>query len=84
MGYNLNEILRNFKVEADIASYGNGHINDTFLLSTANKKYILQRINHSVFRQPYKMMDNIYNVTMHLKKISLMNILHQKNLFLMK
>ncbi|MBQ4119107.1 MAG: aminoglycoside phosphotransferase family protein [Clostridia bacterium] len=54
----------------NIKPWGNGHINDTFLLSTANKKYILQRINHSVFRQPYKMMDNIDKVTSHIIKKS--------------
>ena len=30
--------------------YGNGHINDTFLvINESKKRYILQRINHQIF-----------------------------------
>lgn len=54
--------------------YGNGHINDTFLLryETANhseKKYILQRMNHDIFRNPPLLMENIVHVTDHLRGI---------------
>ena len=52
----------------DIMPWGNGHINDTFLISTANKKYILQKVNDSIFREPYKMMENIDKVTTHIRK----------------
>ena len=36
--------------------YGNGHINDTFLVKR-EKRYILQRMNHSIFPNPKRMMD---------------------------
>lgn len=54
--------------------YGNGHINDTFLLryETADhseKKYILQRMNHDIFRNPPLLMENIVHVTDHLRGI---------------
>ncbi len=54
--------------------YGNGHINDTFLLryETADhseKKYILQRMNHDLFRNPPLLMENIVHVTDHLRGI---------------
>ena len=46
------------------APYGNGHINDTFLVICESKKrYILQRINHSIFTNPQEIMENICAVT---------------------
>lgn len=52
--------------------YGNGHINDTFLLLCSDagyeKKYILQRMNHSIFRNPSALMENVVNVTAFLQK----------------
>lgn len=56
--------------------YGNGHINDTFLLryempDHSEKKYILQRMNHDIFRNPPLLMENIVNVTNHLRGIIL-------------
>ena len=51
------------------APYGNGHINQTFLLvdSTASQ-YILQKINRHVFREPEALMRNIAAVTQYLRK----------------
>ena len=47
--------------------YGNGHINDTFLAVAENgKRYILQRINHTVFKRPDEIMENITAVTAHI------------------
>jgi len=56
--------------------YGNGHINDTFLIifrqnDGAMVKYILQRMNHEIFKNPDQLMQNICGVTDFLKdKIS--------------
>ena len=47
--------------------YGNGHINDTFLTVTENKRYILQRINDTVFPHPEEIMENIVGVTEHIR-----------------
>lgn len=48
--------------------YGNGHINDTFLLLTeGGKRYIFQRINQVVFPHPDKVMENILVVTEHIR-----------------
>ena len=54
--------------------YGNGHINDTFLLtyetpSGGEKHYILQRMNHSIFKNPQQLMENMVHVTEYLRKI---------------
>ena len=46
--------------------YGNGHINDTFLV-VADRRYILQRMNHTVFPHPDEVMENILGVTAHLR-----------------
>jgi Ser/Thr protein kinase RdoA (MazF antagonist) len=45
-----------------------GHINDSYLVSTdlRQQKYILQRINHSVFRDIPGLMKNIELVTRHI------------------
>ena len=53
-------------------AYGNGHINDTFLIvcsdeTGAEHKYILQAINQHVFREPEKVMTNIERVTAYLQ-----------------
>ena len=54
-------------------SYGFGHINDTFaayfrLTGGETRRYILQRINHHVFRYPERLMENIEGVTRFLRK----------------
>ena len=63
---NLEAVLQQFDLTAAIEPYGNGHINDTYLVTP--KKYILQRINTSIFKNPDELMDNIENVTSFLKK----------------
>ena len=47
--------------------YGNGHINDTFLVITPSGRYILQRINDTVFPRPDEIMENIAGVTEHIR-----------------
>ncbi len=63
---NRNEILGHFDIGAVTESYGNGHINDTFLVTMP--RYILQRINTSIFRNPEELMENIENVTGFLRE----------------
>ena len=56
----------------DTRPYGNGHINDTFLVTCddagTKQKYILQRMNHSIFKEPRALMENVANVTAFLQK----------------
>ncbi len=52
----------------DIQPFGNGHINDTFLVKTTKQPYIIQRINHHVFKQPEQLMYNYRLVTTYLKE----------------
>ena len=47
--------------------FGNGHINDTYLVQTKNqKRYILQRINTRTFQDVEGLMENIHLVTGHI------------------
>lgn len=48
--------------------YGNGYINDTFLVVCLERRYIMQRINTSVFPRPVELMENILNVTRHIRE----------------
>ncbi len=62
----LNEIIKHFSVDEEISHYGNGHINDTYLSDSG--KYILQRINTNIFKNPEGVMENIELVTEFLRE----------------
>ena len=55
---------------SSIAPHGNGHINDTYLVTCEGSgvpvRYILQHINRHVFHDPAAVMRNIERVTAHL------------------
>ncbi|MHB1484993.1 MAG: phosphotransferase enzyme family protein [Saccharofermentanales bacterium] len=65
-----------FRFEGDFIyeePYGNGHINDTYavyfkLPFSDPHRYILQRINKTVFKHPEQIMENIERVTAHIRK----------------
>lgn len=57
----LNQIVQQFALPRCIAPYGNGHINDTYCVETP--RFILQRINTNIFKDPAGLMENIVNVT---------------------
>lgn len=70
---NIAEVVSHFKCAADAGSakaYGSGHINDTFFLKNVvadGPDYLLQRINHNIFTNVEKLIENIRRVTGHLK-----------------
>lgn len=71
----IDEAIENICFEGNYISskpYGNGHINDTFLVTFEkdNKtiRYILQRMNHEIFKDPIKLMENISGVTSYLRE----------------
>ena len=66
MSYNLSDVLLKFGINCGASSYGNGHINDTYL--TDDGKYILQRINGNVFKDPDGVMNNILEVTKYMRE----------------
>lgn len=64
------DICKHFQVNGSFLRaepHGSGHINDTYLATyrngTGTIRYIHQRINHYVFKEPEKMMANIQRVT---------------------
>ena len=70
---NLTAILNQFQLEditTAVEPFGNGHINDTFLASAGagEPKYILQRINHHIFKDVDMLQNNIHIVTSHIRK----------------
>lgn len=66
MSLNLQEIIAQFDTCQKGIPYGNGHINDTYLI-TETPRYILQKINTDIFN-PENVMENIELVTIHIKK----------------
>ncbi len=69
----INSIVEKFDICGTYAgggSYGNGHINETLLIKTAEKEcddYILQKVNHYVFRDVEGLMQNMQRVTEHIR-----------------
>ncbi len=63
-----------FKGEVtEVKVFGSGNINDTFLVKAIKdgkeERYILQRINHSIFKDVGKLMENYCKVCDYLKEI---------------
>ncbi len=66
------EIFKKFDVKErfiEAKPFGDGHINDTYLVICEGAKYTLQQLNHNVFREPEHVMHNIRLVTEHLAKV---------------
>ncbi|MDR1762755.1 MAG: aminoglycoside phosphotransferase family protein [Dysgonamonadaceae bacterium] len=65
-------ILSHFSLDEkplDVKPFGNGHINDTLLVTTDSGKprYVLQKINHNIFTDVDMLQNNIRIVTAHIK-----------------
>ncbi|MHB8535013.1 MAG: phosphotransferase enzyme family protein [Sulfuricaulis sp.] len=53
----------------DIRPYGHGLINDTFVITTTTGRHvILQRINHRVFPEPVRIMENLRTLGIHIRR----------------
>lgn len=77
------QIAERFSLEGtltDIQPYGEGHINQTLLVTTPKKRYILQKMNTNVFTDPDSLMKNICYVTKALssKGIETLNVIPTK------
>ena len=69
----LREIISRFVIYGDYlvaVPFGNGNVNDTYQLTYdqggVRLHYVLQRINHQVFKEPEKVMENVNRVTEHI------------------
>lgn len=70
----LLKIANEFQIQGDvqeISPYGFGHINRTYLLVTSERRYILQKINHNLFKEVDKLMHNIREVSEYNRKVTL-------------
>lgn len=75
MKHDVRAVAGKFEIHGDVTSaapYGSGHINDTYCVvfdqGGTPIRYIFQRINHNVFKNPVALMDNVRRVTEHLGK----------------
>ena len=74
MKHNLKSIVKHFCICGELTEIKpllRGHINDTYVLTTEKNKhtvrYILQRINHTVFKDPPSVTKNIIRITEHIQ-----------------
>lgn len=77
----MDEVIAAFPIESasngrlvEKIPYGNGHINDTFRLcckrpDQKEKSFILQKINHDIFKNPSQLMENVVHITEYLRGI---------------
>ncbi len=90
--FDVKSIINQFEISGDFCraeSISVGHINDTFLIKTKDDNdpdYVIQRINHNIFKDVDKLMDNIYRVTTHItnKLTTLKETHHNRYLELVK
>ena len=70
----LTSIARWFTGHGEIASIqplGNGNVNDTFLVEHGDgvpQRFVMQRINTSVFERPEEVMHNLVQVSQHVER----------------
>ena len=71
--HDVRAVARQFQIHGEFieaAPYGSGHINDTYCVvfnqGGTRVRYIFQRINHNIFKQPVALMENVSRVTAHL------------------
>ncbi|NLY17748.1 MAG: aminoglycoside phosphotransferase family protein [Clostridiaceae bacterium] len=74
--WDFQSVVSNFEFEGEFIEakpHGFGHINDTFAVyfrkqDGSTHRYILQRINSNVFKNPEQLMENISGVTRYLRE----------------
>jgi hypothetical protein len=71
--YTVAEQFAPYTRVVDMHEFGNGNINDTYLVSIdavlpEERQFVLQRINTQVFRQPKLIMQNMRAFTEHVRR----------------
>lgn len=74
----VKNVAQEFAIEGDIVHMeenSNGHINNTYILTTMGgggkammKRYVLQRINDKILKDPVQVMENIHKVLYHIHR----------------
>ena len=72
----IKDVVKQFCFEGDFISveeFGSGHINKTYIALYNyygnEKRYVVQEINTNVFKEPEKLMENVFAVTEYLREI---------------
>lgn len=70
----MREILKQFCFDGELKSYkqfGSGHINKTYIADYESdggiKRYVVQKVNGSVFKNIDELMENVFSVTSYLR-----------------
>jgi len=73
--HDMRKVGADFEIPGEFVSavpYGSGHINDTYAATYTGpggtRRYIQQRINHVIFKNPVSLMENIARVTDHQRR----------------
>lgn len=90
MNAKVTKIAKSFDIKGDIKDISEslqGNINATYFITSSNngseRKYLLQKINNSIFKNPFLVMKNINLVTRYIKdKLDQMGNTNQKTLTL--
>jgi Ser/Thr protein kinase RdoA (MazF antagonist) len=63
------EIVKTFVSgnEIHVAPLGAGHINDSYKVSVDGREFVLQKINHAIFKNVPELQNNILRVTSHIR-----------------
>ena len=77
----IKEIIQKFNIEGELISLEpnhSGNINNTYVATFlredgTQRKYLVQKINTTVFKEPYQLMKNIDSITSYLKRQMIKN-----------
>ena len=67
----IDTVLNNYDydfAEVEIVVLGNGHINNTYKLTTPDCEFVLQQINHDVFPKTAELSSNAQKINLHLQR----------------
>lgn len=54
--------------QTEVKPLGAGHINDSFKVSSGDNEYVLQKVNHAIFKDVPQLQNNIERVTTHIRE----------------
>jgi len=67
----IDTVLNNYDYDfskVEISPLGNGHINNTYKLTTADAEFVLQQINHDIFPKTVELSCNAKKINTHLQQ----------------
>lgn len=65
----IDTVLNNYDYDfskVEISPLGNGHINNTYKLTTADAEFVLQQVNHDIFPKTVELSSNAQKINDHL------------------